>query len=176
MSDLKSLIIGPSGVAAALFVTSVGVLGLVYASQYWGGLAPCKLCLFQRWPWWIASGLGLLAWWAVPRWPLWRFAIGLCGLTLMAGAVLAVYHVGIEQHWWLGPANCTSSGTPASFEELKAQILAAPVVLCDQISWSLFGISMAGYNAIVSIVVGLASLLAVRSSGQWKDHDQPNKE
>ena len=168
MSDLRSLIIRPSGVAAVLFVTSVGVLGAVYASQYWGGLAPCKRCLYQRWPWWIVGGLAVLAKWLAPRARLWRFALGVCGLTLMAGAALAFYHVGIEQHWWLGPESCTSSVTPVSFEKLKAQILAAPVVLCDQISWSLFGISMAVYNAVVSTVVGLASFLAVRSSGRME--------
>jgi len=168
VSDLRSLIIRPSGVAAVLFVTSVGVLGSVYASQYWGGFAPCKLCLYQRWPWWIVGGLAVVAMWLTPRARLWRFALVVCGLTLMVGAALAVYHVGIEQHWWLGPESCTSSGTPASFEKLKAQILAAPVVLCDQISWSLFGISMAGYNAVVSIVVGLASFLAVRSSSRME--------
>ena len=79
----------------------------------------------------------------------------------MAGAAVAVYHVGIEQHWWRGPTSCTAASTPASLEELKAQIMATPVVFCDKIPWSLFGISMAGYNAIASFVVGAASLAAV---------------
>jgi disulfide bond formation protein DsbB len=169
MSSGKPFTIGPFGFALGLFLASLGVLGSAYAAQYWGGLAPCKLCLYQRWPWWIVGGLGLLALWVVSRPRLWRFAIGFCGLTLMAGAGLAVYHVGVEQHWWLGPASCTSSGTPASFEELKAQILAAPVVLCDQIRWSLFGITLAGFNAIVSFIVATASLLAVWSSARREE-------
>ena len=166
MSSGKSLIIGPSGVALGLFLASLAVLGSAYASQYWGGLAPCELCLYQRWPWRIVGGLGLLALWVVPRPRLWRFVVGFCGLTLMAGAVIAVYHVGIEQHWWLGPASCTSAGTPASLAELKAQIMAAPVVLCDQIQWSLFGVTLAGFNAIISFFAATASLAAVWSSAR----------
>ena len=166
MSSEKLLVVGPSGVALGLVLASAGILGAVYASQYWGGLAPCELCLYQRWPWWIVGGLGLLALWFVPSPRLWRFVIGFCGLTLMAGVALGVYHVGVEQHWWLGPASCTSSGTPASLEELTAQILAAPVVLCDQIRWSLFGITLAGFNAIASFIVATASLLAVWSSAR----------
>jgi disulfide bond formation protein DsbB len=165
----RILSIGATGVAAAVLLTSVGVLAIVYASQYWGGLEPCELCLYQRWPWWIAIGLGFFAVMVVRQralsrlatGTLWRLAMGISGLTLMAGAVLAVYHVGIEQHWWLGPTSCTANATPASLEELKAQIMATPVVLCDQIAWSLFGISLAGYNAIASFVVGAASLAAV---------------
>ncbi len=166
MSSGNPLTIRPSGVALGLFLASIGVLGTAYAMQYWGGIAPCELCLYQRWPWWIVGGLGLVALWLVPRRRLWRYVVGVCGLSLMAGAALAVYHVGIEQHWWLGPASCTSSSTPASLAELKAQIMAAPVVLCDQISWSLFGVSLAGYNAIVSIIIGLASLMTVWSSAR----------
>ena len=169
MSAEKPLIIGPSGVAGGIFLTSAGILAAVYASQYWGGLAPCELCLYQRWPWWFAATLGLVSLWFVPRPRIWRLVVGICGLTLMAGAALAVYHVGIEQHWWLGPASCTSSGTPASLEELKAQIMTAPVVFCEQVPWSLFGVSMAGYNAIVSVVVGLASIMAVWSSARMEN-------
>ena len=157
----REMIFGLSGIAFSIALMSAVVLATVYASQYWGGLSPCPLCLYQRSPWWIALGLGLFALWAVPRQALCRFAIGACGVVLLAGGVLAVYHVGVEQHWWRGPTSCAAASTPASLEELKAQIMATTVAFCDQIPWSMLGISMAGYNAISSFVVGVASLFVV---------------
>lgn len=157
---IGSLNIGLTGIAAGILLTSLGILASAYASQYFGGIEPCRLCLYQRWPWWIASGFGLVACSVAPRRPHWTLAMSMCGITLISGTVLALYHVGIEQHWWLGPTSCTTSGTPTSLEELKSQILATPIALCDQIPWSLLGISLAGYNAIASFVVGTASLAA----------------
>jgi disulfide bond formation protein DsbB len=145
LTELQRRALGPILGSLALLL---GALGF----QYLGGLAPCHLCLLQRWPHAIAIALGLLllAW---PRRPLALIA----ALVVLAGAGIAGYHVGVEQGWWQGPASCTAPVPGASSAgDLLDQILATPVVLCDQVAWSLWGISMAGWNAILSL--GLAWL------------------
>lgn len=161
MNNVNIFNIKPIGVASLLVLISAGVLTSVYLSQYWGGLKPCNLCIYQRVAWWIVCGLGLLAFGFAQYPRLWSALVYLCGLILVVGGSVAAYHVGIEQHWWPGPASCTGGGVmPTSLEDLKARNLDAPVALCDQVSWSLFGISMAGYNTILSFLAGFASFTA----------------
>ena len=115
------------------------------------GLAPCPLCIDQRWAHGVAIVLGL----AFLAWPRRGLAI-LAGLAVLVGAGIAAYHAGIELGWWPGPTTCTApelGAAPAG--ELLDQILATPVVLCDQVAWSFLGISMAGWNAILSLVIAL---------------------
>lgn len=138
-------------VAAGLLALGAVTLGSVYAAQYLGGLQPCPLCLYQRWPWWIAVGLSALAL-ALPGFG--RAALMLAGLAIGAGAGIAFYHAGIEQQWWPGPTSCSGAATPDSLDALRAQLFAAPIIRCDDIAWSLFGISMAGYNALLSLATG----------------------
>lgn len=81
----------------------------------------------------------------------------LAGLVFLAGAGIAAFHVGVEQHWWQGLASCGGNLPQArTVEELRAALLAQPVVRCDEVAWSLFGISMAGWNFLFSL--GLAAL------------------
>lgn len=136
------------GLAAGSAALLIGA----FAFQYIGGIAPCHLCLLQRWPHAIAIGLGLLLV-VLPR-----RALALLGtMSMLVGAGIAGYHVGVEQGWWPGPATCTMPDPGAmSSGDLLNQILATPVVLCDQVAWSLLGISMAGWNGIASL--GLAGL------------------
>ncbi len=140
MNALERRALGPM---LGSLVLLLGALGF----QYLGGLAPCHLCLLQRWPHAIALALGvlLLAW---PR----RILAALAAVVVLVGAGIAAYHVGIEQGWWPGPTTCTAPA-PGSMAagDLLDQILATPVVLCDQVAWSLWGISMAGWNAILSL-------------------------
>lgn len=137
----------------------VVVLGTVLASQYLGGLQPCELCLYQRWPWAAAIGLGLLA--AVIR-PARRVLVLLAGLVILLGGLLAAYHAGVEYGWWPGFTACTSaiSYSNGDVSSLRDQLLNAPVVRCDVPGFVLFGISMAGYNAILSVAAGLVLLVA----------------
>ena len=139
--------------AVLVLAVGAGVLATAYASQYLGGLAPCELCLYQRWPWWAAGGLALIAATAPVAANRRR---GLCltaGLFILAGAALAAYHVGVEQHWWQGPASCGGGAMPATLAEMQ-RAMATPIVPCDEPAWSLFGVSMAGYNAVFSLVFG----------------------
>jgi disulfide bond formation protein DsbB len=146
--------------ALAPLLGSVALLLGALAFQYLGGLAPCPLCIDQRWPHAIAILLGLL----ILAWPKRGLAL-LAGLVVLAGAGIGLYHAGIEQHWWAGPATCTApvpGAVPAG--ELLDQILATPVVLCDEIAWSWLGISMAGWNAILSLGIAALWIRAYASS------------
>ena len=148
-------------VVLCLLAASVAILGAALASQYLGGLQPCVLCVYQRLPYVaviLIAGAALF----LPPGPR-AVALALAGMALLTGAGIAVFHVGVEQHWWQGTAECGSTGAGgAGLEDLRAQILAAPTVRCDEVAWSLFGISMAGYNALVSLGLGIASLFAAR--------------
>jgi disulfide bond formation protein DsbB len=141
---------------AALGVAgSAATLGAGFFFQHVIGLVPCELCIWQRWPHVAAVVLGGLAL-ALGR----RLALALAAAALVAGAGIAAYHVGVEQHWWQGPTTCGAPdfGTLTPQQMLEA-LRAAPIVRCDEIPWSLFGISMAGYNALLS--AGLAGLFAL---------------
>lgn len=112
--------------------------------QYGFGMAPCKMCIWQRWPHVIAIVLGAVIYF-MPN----RFIALLGGLVVFVGGGIGVYHAGVEQKWWEGPSSCTGSGLSLTDNLLD---LTAPVhvVMCDVIPWSMFGISMAGWNAIIS--------------------------
>jgi disulfide bond formation protein DsbB len=140
MNALQRRALGP-------MLGSLALLAGALAFQYLGGLAPCPLCIDQRWPHAIAIGLGLV----LLAWPRRAFA-ALAGLAVLVGAGIAAYHVGVEQGWWPGPTTCTAPEPGAMAPgELLDQILATPVVLCDEVAWSLWGISMAGWNGILSL-------------------------
>jgi len=155
------LIDRPWAAPALILAASAAALAFAFTAQYGFGLEPCVLCLYQRWPFAIAvllGGLGLaLA--ATGRSPAWVLA--LAGAVFLANAGLAFYHVGVEQHWWQGTAECTAEiGRARSLAELKAQVLAAPLVRCDEVAWSLFGLSMAAWNVALSAALALFSLVA----------------
>ena len=131
---------------------SAAMLLGAYAFQHLGDMAPCKLCIWQRWPHATAISIGLIILLTGENRMAWMGAIA--ALTTSA---IGFYHVGVEQTWWEGPTSCTSTGNEnLSAEELLNQILAAPLVRCDDIAWQLAGISMAGWNAIISL--GLAAI------------------
>lgn len=128
------------------------------AFQYVGGLAPCPMCLWQRWPHLLAVLVGILGvtvLWRQRRW------LALAGAALMtASAGLAIFHAGVEWRWWEGLSTCSAPapGSDVSADALLEQILEAPVVRCDDVAWSMLGLSLAGWNALLS--AGLAALWA----------------
>ena len=161
----------PRLVFALLLGASVAALAAAFASQYIGGLEPCVLCLYQRVPYGVVialSGLGLgLSGLAPPPKGVIAGIGGLCAAAFLVNAGIATFHVGVEQQWWQGTEACGGGGTMArTIEELRAQIFAAPVVRCDEVPWSLFGISMAGYNVLASLGLFVASAIAAR--GMWR--------
>ncbi|MEQ8333850.1 disulfide bond formation protein B [Nisaea sp.] len=146
-------------VPAGMAIVSTAMLGGALAFQYIGGLAPCVLCLYQRYPHAAAIVLGLLALVLVRRTPhLSRWLCLLGGLALLTSAGIGLFHVGVEQLWWEGTAECGAASMPDSLEALKAQLMNQPIVRCTDIAWELFGISMAGYNFLFSAAAGCAAI------------------
>lgn len=145
---------GVRNLAYLIAAASALALASAYTAQYVFGLQPCALCVWQRWPYWAAAGLGLAAALTIRR-PLGLALVGLAGgLIFAAGAGLAGFHLGVEQGWWPGLSTCTGvGGTPDSVEALRQQLLNTPVVRCDEVAFSLFGVSIAGFNLIASLAL-----------------------
>lgn len=134
---------------------SAAILAGALAFQFIGGLAPCPLCIWQRWPHVATVLIAALGITVLSRY--YRALAVLGSLVMLISAGLGFYHTGIERGWWRGPDTCTSSGTSGlSTEELMAQIFAAPLVRCDEVAWEFLSLSMASWNAVISL--GLAGL------------------
>lgn len=145
----------------ALWMATLGSVALMLgalAFQYIGGLPPCKMCYWQRYPHYVAILIGAIALTLSNR------ALALMGaLAALTTSAIGFYHAGVEQGWWEGPTTCTSQPIAGlSAEQLFDQIMAAPVVRCDEIPWDLFGISMAGWNALFSFGLVILWLIAYR--------------
>ncbi|WCP72274.1 disulfide bond formation protein B [Sphingomonas hankookensis] len=127
------------------------------ASQYLGGLCPCEMCHWQRWPHYAAIGLAALSF-VVPRTSGKRALVILAGIAILVSGAIGVFHAGVEYHWWQGITACANT-LGATGGDLLAAIVRQPVVRCDVPQWTLFGISLAGFNAILSITGALAVLI-----------------
>ncbi len=140
-----------------------GALG----SQFIGGLYPCEMCHWQRWPHYAAIGLAALAF-GVPGLGARKLLVALAMFAIATSGAIGVFHAGVEYHWWQGITACSStmSGSGGSTEEILARVMAAPLVRCDAAQWTLFGISLAGFNALFSLcsAAAIATLLLQRSS------------
>lgn len=139
----------------------VALLVGAWGSQLIGGLYPCEMCHWQRWPHYAAvvlAGIGLVQ----PS--LRRPMVVLAALAIMLSGLIGVAHAGVEYHWWQGFTACTStvSASGGSAADRLAAIMKAPMVRCDQAQWTLFGISLAGFNAIFSLGGAITILSLVR--------------
>lgn len=138
------------------FALGFVIIATALASEIYGGLIPCALCLKQRVPYYLALPLLALAFLYARQGRL--AAEGLLrtvGIIFLIGAGLGIYHAGIEYGSWAGPATCGGGGNLAtSTDALFKALEGASMVRCDAPAWTLFGISLAGYNALASL--GLA--------------------
>lgn len=147
------------GLPVAIIVAAGAILGTAYFFEYVLGILPCALCQYQRLAWWVAIGVAGASFY-LGRLPAWQMAgTALAALVVLSGGAIAGYHVGVEQGWWEGPSSCSSSAFGTNdLDALRSAIMAAPVIRCDEVAWSLFGISMAGYNMLLTLIVGGAAL------------------
>jgi disulfide bond formation protein DsbB len=141
-----------AGGSAALMLAALGF-------QHLGDLAPCQMCIWQRYPHVAAIGVGALAFWlggaVLP-------VLGLFAALTTAG--IGGYHAGVEQGWWEGPGTCTAGAVGGmSTDDLMAQIMSAPLVRCDEIPWAFLSVSMAGWNMIVSLGLAVVWSMAIRA-------------
>ena len=155
---------------AFALVASLAMLAAAHAFERFAGLAPCNLCLKQREVFWGAVVISLMATgWAVlsrasrgtPR-----IASFLLFAVFLTGAITATFHAGGELKWWALPATCSTGGAPADLESLTALALgtgpAPRIAMCDAVTWSFLGMSMAGWNALLSGGLAIFSLLAAK--------------
>ena len=153
----REIALTASAGSAALLIAALGFQAL--------GYAPCELCILQRWPHLAAALIGLAIWRL--GWSRWLALLGVIAALTATG--LAIYHSGVELKLWLGPQHCSggvSGLARMSTQDLMSALEAAPVVRCDDVAWSLFGISMAGWNAIIS--AGLSGLWLASRRGRGR--------
>ena len=140
----------------------VAALGGALVSQYVFGLYPCEMCYWQRWPHWGALAL------AIPALSLLALAPGLARVLASAAAIAILisgliggFHAGVEYGWWEGVTACTS--TVGGGQDVLSDIMNAPVIRCDQPQWTLGGISLAGFNFLLSVSAGIVILILLWS-------------
>ena len=165
MNKLIQYLQTPRYLAAAIALASAGILSMAYISQYGFGLKPCILCLWQRGPYAVNIALGLLAVLASFRYPrLTTLIVYITALSFFAGTVIAGFHVGVENGWWRGLPSCGGDIVPkhASIEELRRSLEGQAIVRCDKPAFVLFGISMAGYNFLMSLALTFGVVYMLR--------------
>jgi disulfide bond formation protein DsbB len=141
------------------------LLGGAYASQYIGGLHPCEMCYWQRWPHMAAIALAIGAL-ALKQTALSRPIVILAALAIAVSGAIGVFHAGVEYGWWPGITGCSAALTATNPQDMLAEIMATPLVRCDVPQWTLAGISLAGFNAIFSL--GGALWVTVLASGKGR--------
>jgi disulfide bond formation protein DsbB len=133
-----------------------GLLAGAWGSQLIGHLYPCEMCHWQRWPHYTALPIALLAF--LPGMPQ-RLLVALAALAIAVSGAIGLFHAGVEYHWWQGFTHCTSTMSAVNGGNILDAIMKAPPIRCDVAQWTLFGISLAGFNAIISL--GGALIIAV---------------
>ena len=140
---------------------SVALLAGAFAFQMLG-YAPCEICLWQRWPHGVAVAAGAVTLIAGPA-----LLLGLVGaISALVTAGIGVYHTGIERGFWDGPASCTGSGgdlAGLSGNELLSLDVAGGIVMCDEVAWAFAGLSMASWNAVLSLGLACIWIRAIRT-------------
>jgi disulfide bond formation protein DsbB len=135
------------------------LLAGAYGSEIWGGLYPCEMCWWQRYAHFAALGLALLSLLLVKAPDRGRSFVWLAALAILTSGGIGAYHAGVEAGVFEGFTTCSSTGTAGlSSEDMLKEIMAKPIIRCDEIQFSLLGISMAGWNAILSILAALSIL------------------
>lgn len=133
------------------------LLGGAYASQYLGGLHPCEMCWWQRYPHMVAILLALIAFAAQSQRRISGLFTGLAAGAIAVSGVIGLFHAGVEYGWWEGLTACSTSLGGGG--DILDSIMASPITRCDVAPWSLFGISLAGYNGLLSIGAAVAIFL-----------------
>ena len=134
--------------------------GGALVSQFGFGLHPCEMCYWQRWPHQAAIVLALLALLLRRNDKVMRALTLLAAVAIAVSGAIGIFHAGVEYGFWEGVTTCaTGAGGPVTLES----IMDAPLVRCDAVQWSLFGISLAGFNAIFSLAAAALVLTLLRA-------------
>lgn len=142
-------------------ISAASLLAALIAEAFLG-LEPCRLCIYQRWPFFITAVLGVLGLYFQSNSKIVTGALALSGLTLLINSGIAFYHSGVERHWWTSAVDgCAVPLMGGEKQSILENILSAPTGRCDEIPWvdPLLGLSMANYNVVLCL--GLAALCAL---------------
>jgi len=154
----------PLQLASLLGLVSLALIFGALGFQYLARLPPCEMCMWQRYPHFAAAIVGLGgAFLARVGLMDRKFGVPLVVVTALliaTSGLLGVYHAGVEWHWWPGPTSCTG----AAFQFQGTLDLTAPIVRCDAAAWRLFGLSLAGYNALISLLIALGAFVLLAGS------------
>ena len=149
----------PRVVPFSVITICIGALGVAYTAQYGFDIQPCILCLYQRVPYALGSVIALAAI-MMPRGKERNILMSICVVVFLAGACLAFYHVGVEQHWWKSAAGCGGNlAGETSIADFQAALQQAPEKSCDTIDWTLFGLSMTVYNVALFSVLTIGTFM-----------------
>jgi disulfide bond formation protein DsbB len=150
--------------ALAVAGISFGALAVALLAQYGFGYQPCELCIYQRIAHGLTGAVALLALVAPLSAARRRTLLVVCGVLFLAGAALAFYPAGVERRWWASLTTCggalPEAIDPANFDQLAAAL--TPVKPCDEIDWTIWGLSAANWNTLLSLAAGLATLSAAK--------------
>jgi disulfide bond formation protein DsbB len=139
------------------------LLPLALIAGAWGsqalGLVPCEMCHWQRWPHYAAIVVAALAF-AVPGRAVQLLFVLFAAVLIAVSGAIGVFHAGVEYHWWNGITACTAAATPGDPMAMLDEALRRPLIRCDMPQWTLLGISLAGFNAILSLS-GAAAIFAL---------------
>ncbi|MGY6569290.1 MAG: disulfide bond formation protein B [Salinarimonas sp.] len=167
MSRLASLLEAHRLIAFLIAALAMATIGAALFFEHVVGLYPCVLCLYQRWPYYAAIPLALVVGLFAANRGAARAGLTFLGLVFLGGTALALYHVGVEIGVFLGPSDC--GGAPmqaaADMDAFMAQLESARVIDCSQPAWVFLGLSMAGWNALISFALALLALASAATSG-----------
>jgi disulfide bond formation protein DsbB len=157
----------PASAISAAYLVALAVpsalIAAVYVAQYGFGLAPCDMCWWQRYPHFAAIPLAGAAM-ATHSTRLGEALVRMAALAILVSGLIGAFHAGVEYGWWQGPTACSSTNLGS---DPLASIMGAPLIRCDTPAWTLFGVSLAGYNFLVSVgsAVLVFALLGRRKQG-----------
>ncbi|SDQ90734.1 Disulfide bond formation protein DsbB [Rhizobiales bacterium GAS113] len=169
----------PSRAALTALVLAALAIGGAWVSQLFFGLQPCELCLLERWPYYVGVPLAALAVIAMRGAVATSRNLGgglgssgsgtwllaLVALVFLAGAGLGIYHAGVEWHFWEGPSACTGQyAAPASTDDFLKSLEAGPSIRCDEAAIRILGLSLAGWNAVISLLIAAIAVIGVKAA------------
>jgi disulfide bond formation protein DsbB len=155
-------------IAAAAIIVALGAMATILGAwffEYALGYAPCPLCLQQRIPYYVAIPLAvLIAVGASKRWPrqLLLGGLMLIVLAMLIGAAMGIYHSGVEWKWWPGPPSCGAAVGDLGSGNLLERAQSARIIRCDEAAWRFLGLSLAGYNVLISLTLAAVAAWGLR--------------
>jgi disulfide bond formation protein DsbB len=136
-----------------ILTVSAATIAGAFAFQF-AGYDPCHLCLMERWAYYAAIALSLIL--LISKSGT-RQGLYLLALIMLASAIFGIYHAGVEWKWWPGPSTCTGGSTLTGLPDLTK-----PVVMCDEAAFRILGLSLAGWNAVISFALAAVALKGIR--------------